>query len=66
MDNRPYLLGISGGSASGKTSFLKALKERFSEDQLCIVSQDNYYKLAFEHKLDDNGHINFICLNVLT
>lgn len=59
MDNKPYLIGISGGSASGKTSFLKALKERFSPEQLCIVSQDNYYKLAFEHQRDENGHINF-------
>ncbi|MCF8275065.1 MAG: uridine kinase [Flavobacteriaceae bacterium] len=59
MKNKPYLVGISGGSASGKTSFLKALKEQFSEKQLCIVSQDNYYKLAYEHKKDENGHINF-------
>jgi len=59
MENRPYLVGISGGSASGKTSFLNALKKRFAENQLCIISQDNYYKLAFEHQLDENGHINF-------
>jgi uridine kinase len=59
MENRPYLVGISGGSASGKTSFLNALKKRFPENQLCIISQDNYYKLAFEHQLDENGHINF-------
>lgn len=59
MRDKPFLVGISGGSASGKTSFLNALKERFSEKQLCIVSQDNYYKLAFEHQLDENGHINF-------
>lgn len=59
MENRPFLVGISGGSASGKTSFLKALKERFTEREVCIISQDNYYKLAFEHQLDENGHINF-------
>jgi uridine kinase len=59
MQNKPYLIGISGGSASGKTSFLNALKEKFSENELCIISQDNYYKLAYEHSKDENGHINF-------
>jgi uridine kinase len=59
MLHKPYLIGISGGSASGKTSFLNALKEKFSEKELCIISQDNYYKLAYEHSRDENGHINF-------
>lgn len=59
MNPKPYLVGISGGSASGKTSFLRALKNRFSTEELCIVSQDNYYKLAYEHRRDENGHINF-------
>lgn len=59
MEQKPYLVGITGGSASGKTSFLKALKEQFNEEELCLVSQDNYYKLAFEHSRDENGHINF-------
>ncbi len=59
MNKRPYLVGISGGSASGKTSFLKALREQFSMQELCMVSQDNYYKLAYEHQKDENGHTNF-------
>lgn len=59
MNKKPYLVGISGGSASGKTSFLKALREQFSYQELCMVSQDNYYKLAYEHQKDENGHTNF-------
>ncbi|MBC7382772.1 MAG: uridine kinase [Bacteroidia bacterium] len=59
MQKKPYLVGISGGSASGKTHFLDSLKKRFNTDELCIVSQDNYYKLAFNHTRDENGHINF-------
>jgi dephospho-CoA kinase len=59
MSKRPYLVGISGGSASGKTSFLKALREQFSNQELCMVSQDNYYKLAYEHQKDENGHLVF-------
>jgi uridine kinase len=59
MNKKPYLVGISGGSASGKTSFLKALRDQFSEHELCMISQDNYYKLAYEHQKDENGHTNF-------
>ena len=56
---KPYLVGITGGSAMGKTHFLNSLKKLFSTDELCVISQDNYYKLAFEHQLDPEGNINF-------
>lgn len=54
-----YLVGISGGSASGKTSFIKALREHFSEEEVGLISQDNYYRAASCHAKDENGHINY-------
>jgi uridine kinase len=56
---KPYLVGITGGSAMGKTHFLNSLKKLFNTEELCVISQDNYYKLAYEHKLDEEGNINF-------
>jgi uridine kinase len=56
---KPYLVGISGGSASGKTLFLKSLREKFSEQELCIVSQDNYYRPPALHIKDENGEVNY-------
>jgi uridine kinase len=56
---KPYLVGITGGSAMGKTHFLNSLKKLFPPHELCVISQDNYYKLTFEHQLDDQGNINF-------
>jgi len=53
------IIGITGGSGSGKTTFVKKLRERFSEDELCIVSQDEYYKPKERQKADDQGVINF-------
>lgn len=41
--NKPYILGIAGGSGSGKTFFLKCFLEHFSADEVCLVSQDDYY-----------------------
>ena len=57
--NEPYLIGIAGGSASGKTSFLQALLDYFSPEDLSLVSQDNYYRPPEDQPLDDQGKKNF-------
>lgn len=59
MNVKPYIVGISGGSASGKTSFLRNLAEHLPAGQLCIVSQDNYYRPRELQMKDENGQINF-------
>lgn len=59
MSKHPYLVGISGGSASGKTSFLKKLRSSLPEGSTCVVSQDNYYLPKEKQLKDENGHINF-------
>lgn len=41
--NKPYLIGIAGGSGSGKTFFLKCFLEHFTPEEVCLVSQDDYY-----------------------
>ncbi len=41
---RPFIIGITGGSASGKTLFLDKLLNTFHPNQVCLISQDNYYK----------------------
>ena len=56
---KPYIVGITGGSASGKTYFLKSLLNAFSKEQLCLVSQDNYYKAREFQPLDEKGISNF-------
>ncbi|TNE80398.1 MAG: uridine-cytidine kinase [Bacteroidetes bacterium] len=57
--DKPYLVGITGGSASGKTSFIQSLKEAFGSKDLCLVSQDNYYRPREVQQRDDQGQINF-------
>ncbi|MDX1910510.1 MAG: uridine kinase [Saprospiraceae bacterium] len=56
---RPYLIGICGGSGSGKTSFIRRLRQSFPEEQLCIVSQDDYYLPREMQHRDINGEQNF-------
>lgn len=54
-----FLIGISGGSGSGKTSFIKDLKASFSEEEVCFLSQDEYYKPREVQAVDENGICNF-------
>lgn len=56
---RPYIVGISGGSASGKTFLLNQLLAQFSAGQLTLISLDNYYKPLEEQRRDEDGLINF-------
>jgi uridine kinase len=57
--NKSYIIGITGGSGSGKTTFIQSLRNRFNNEQVCIISQDEYYKPR-EHQLTDEvGIKNF-------
>jgi uridine kinase len=59
QQQKPYLVGVTGGSASGKTSFLREIGNLFGPEQVCILSQDNYYKPMAYQPLDENGNINY-------
>jgi uridine kinase len=53
------MVGITGGSGSGKTYFLHKLIDSFASSEICLISQDNYYRPRQEQKIDDNGIHNF-------
>jgi uridine kinase len=55
----PYTIGITGGSGSGKTYFIKELSRHFSQSEICLVSQDHYYKPRDTQKVDEKGVKNF-------
>lgn len=56
---KPYIIGICGGSASGKTFLLNQLLNQFTEDQVTLVSQDNYYRPLEDQHRDEEGLVNF-------
>ncbi len=53
------IIGICGGSGSGKTTILNRLYSQFKDLDPSVFTMDNYYRSIDQQKLDDNGEINF-------
>ena len=55
---RPVLIGITGGTGSGKSTIADALYSTFSEDCIAMIQQDMYYKdqshLSMEERVKTN------------
>lgn len=54
----PYIVGVTGGSGSGKTSFVRGLRERLGE-RATFFSQDDYYVSTDAIEVDAEGVHNF-------
>lgn len=57
--NKPFIIGVTGGSGAGKTFVLNKLLENFSTEEVCLVSQDHYYHNRDLQPKDVNGISNF-------
>lgn len=44
MSSRPYVIGITGGSASGKTTVANGLAELLGEFRPAVLHQDRYFR----------------------
>ncbi len=58
VKKKPVVIGITGGSGSGKTSVTKKIHEVFEGHSVVVIEQDDYYKdqshLVFEERLQTN------------
>ncbi|MBQ1263824.1 MAG: uridine kinase [Oscillospiraceae bacterium] len=52
------VIGVAGGTGSGKTTLVKALVERFGSE-ITVLSHDNYYKRHENMTYDERAKLNY-------
>lgn len=73
--SKPYLIGITGGTASGKSTFCDVLEKKLSEYKIKVFHMDNYFKPSEQRPLakapvtkleyQDDNHPNTVNLSQL-
>ena len=53
------VIGIAGGSGSGKTTVVSAIKERLHDEKVVVIPQDSYYKDTGDLTDEEKRHHNF-------
>ena len=53
------IIGIAGGTGSGKTTVVRKIMERLPQGEVGIISQDSYYKDSSHIPLEERQKINF-------
>ena len=58
MENNILVIGIAGGTGSGKTTLMKNLTAKFG-DVVTVLSHDNYYKRHDELSYEQRCQLNY-------
>ncbi len=53
------IIGITGGTGSGKTTVVEQIISELPPDEVCVISQDSYYHDTSHLTLDERTKINF-------
>ncbi len=53
------IIGIAGGTGSGKTTVVRKIIERLPKDEVVVIPQDSYYKDSSNVPLEERKLINF-------
>ena len=57
---KPIIIGIAGGSCSGKTSIADILRQNFSEtNSVIIIREDDYYKDQSDLTMEERAKTNY-------
>ncbi len=54
-----FIIGIAGGTGSGKTTVVNQIINELPEDEVCIISQDSYYSATDNLTYEERTRINF-------
>lgn len=53
------IIGITGGTGSGKTTVVQQIVKELPADEVCVISQDSYYKDTSHLSFSERTKINF-------
>lgn len=53
------IIGIAGGTGSGKTTVVNQILHELPADEVCVISQDSYYNETNDLTYDERTKINF-------
>jgi uridine kinase len=59
MKRKPLIIGVAGGTASGKTTIANAIMESINHPQMVMIQHDAYYRDASHLPLAERARINF-------
>lgn len=54
-----FIIGIAGGTGSGKTTVVNQIINELPSDEVCVISQDSYYKATDDLSYEARSKINF-------
>src|SRR5699024_12674521 len=59
LQQKPVVIGIAGGSCSGKTSITNAIRNQFTDETIVVIDQDAYYKDQSHLSLQERSKVNY-------
>lgn len=62
---KPIIIGVAGGTASGKTTVSDAILERVGRDRIVYIQHDSYYRDLSHLPLEERRKLNFDHPNAL-
>src|SRR5437870_3450806 len=55
----PLVIGVAGGSGSGKTTVMNAILERVGHERVAVLPHDAYYRDLSHLPLEERARVNF-------
>jgi uridine kinase len=59
MSHGPVVIGVAGGSGSGKTTVVRRIVESLGDDQVTVMDHDRYYRDRNDLRLEDRAALNY-------
>ena len=60
-DNEPFVIGVAGGTASGKTTVCNEIIQRLSNQRVVLIAQDAFYRgLTKEEEQNVAGQLSLL------